>query len=191
MGLSEKAVGVPGEPAWGDVSVLLSAWYRRARESQMSHYAAAAHYAVVNRWLGVPTIVFSAAAGSTLLATAQDRSPTALVQFAAGLVAFAAGALSAMQTFLRPSERADKHLAAGAAYGTVRRKIEHLQVLGPAANEDLRSVLDAIRARLDEAASMAPNVGARTWRGAQADIAHTSRPEGFTRDYLDARRSAG
>ncbi|WP_345964605.1 SLATT domain-containing protein [Streptomyces sp. BRB040] len=176
------------ETTWLDASLLLSAWFRRARESQMSHYAAATHCTSVNRWLGIPSVVFSAAAGTTLFATAQQPNTSMVVQIAAGIVALAAGTLSALQTFLGLSERAEKHLATGAAYGSLRREIEQLQVLRPTRTEDLRSTLAEIRLRLDDISLTAPSIPDRVWKKAQGDIAHTSRPEGFTPVYLKNQR---
>lgn len=171
----------------GDVGVLLSAWYRRAREGQMSHYAAATRCTAMGRWFGIPSALLSAAAGTTLFATLPDKALSVALQITAGLVALVAGALSALQTFLGLSERADKHLAAGATYGSIRREIEQLQVLPPP-DDQLRPILDSIRTRLDNTSSGAPTVGDRVWRKAQADIEHTSRPEGFTQAYLAGRR---
>ncbi|MET7329494.1 SLATT domain-containing protein [Nonomuraea sp. NPDC005650] len=185
---SSDEVRLDSQTIWLDASVLLSAWFRRARESQLSHYAAAADCASSNRWLGIPSVVFSAAAGTTLFATAQNPNTSMMVQIAAGFVVLVAGALSALQTFLGLSERADKHLATGAAYGVIRREMEQLQVLRPARIEDLRSALADIRQRLDDISATAPNVPGRVWRKAQRDIAHTTRPEGFTPAYLKNQR---
>jgi len=186
--ISADAVISDSQSTWLDASVLLSAWFRRARESQMSHYAAAAHCASVNRWLGIPSIVFSAAVGTTLFATAQKSDSSMVIQVAAGIVALTAGTLSALQTFLGLSERAEKHLSAGAAYGSIRREIEQLQVLRPPRTEDLRSVLADMRLKLDEISVSAPTVPDRVWKKAQKDIGHTSRPEGFTPAYMKNQR---
>lgn len=168
-----------------DVGVLVSAWYRRAREAQFAHYVAAGRLASMNLRLGVPSIIFSAAAGTTLFATAQEQTASMVIPIAAGFVALMAGVLSALQTFLAFNERADKHRSAGAAYGMIRREMEQLQILLPTlATADLRSALTGIRGRLDEIASGAPNVSRRAWRKAQSGIAHTARPEGFTQTYL-------
>lgn len=112
----------------------------------------------MSRRLGIPSSLFSAAAGTTLFATLQNQVLSVALQISAGLVALAAGALSALQTFWGLSERADKHLAAGATYGSIRREIEQLQVLRPAESEKLRSIMDSIRLRLDNTSSGAPTV---------------------------------
>ncbi|MFJ9830550.1 SLATT domain-containing protein [Streptomyces sp. NPDC101169] len=181
-------VRLDNQTAWLDASILLSAWFRRARESQMSHYAAAMRCTSVNRWLGVPSAVFSAAAGTTLFATAQRSNSPTVIQIAAGIVVLAAGTLSALQTFLGLSERAEKHLATGAAYGSLRREIEELQVLRPTRIDDLRSTLTAIRRKLDDISATAPSTPEGVWKKAQRDIEHTNRPEGFTPAYLEKQR---
>ncbi|MFJ9375218.1 SLATT domain-containing protein [Streptomyces sp. NPDC101455] len=185
---SGDGVRVDSQTTWLDASILLSAWFRRARESQMSHYAAATRCSSANRWLGVPSVLFSAAAGTTLFATAQQPDSAMVVQIAAGIIVLAAGTLSALQTFLGLSERAEKHLATGAAYGSLRREIEELQVFRPARIDDLRPVLADIRRRLDEISVTAPSIPEKVWKKAQKDIEHTSRPEGFTSAYLEKQR---
>lgn len=176
------------EDDWDAVDALLSAWYRRARESQLSHYAAAARLTVTARWLGVPSTLFSAAAGTTLFASLGQDSQPALLRILIGLVAFTGAIFGALHTFLGLSERSSKHLTVGAAYGAIRREIEQLQVLRNPRGPALHSTLDSIRERLDAVSADAPTVGDRVWRTTQQDIAHTSRPEGFTQSYLNSRR---
>lgn len=59
-------------PTWAAAEPVLGAWYRRARESQFAHYAAAARYFALSRLLGVPSVLLSAAAGTTLFATLRE-----------------------------------------------------------------------------------------------------------------------
>jgi hypothetical protein len=161
-----------------NVAPLLGAWHRRAREAQFSHYAAAARYASLARWLGVPGVLLSATAGTTLFATLQeDASPT--VRLAVGLISLLAATLAALQTFLAHAERADKHRAAAAAYGAIRRQIEQAQVLPPVRRAELEEVMTQIRRQLDDVARAAPDVPDRIRRRVEGDIRDTTRPHGF------------
>jgi hypothetical protein len=165
---------------------VVSAWYRRARQSQLSHYVVAARYSALSRRLGVPSVLLSAATGTALFATLKDGWATPTVQISLGCVSLLAAVLSALHTFLNYGQRADQHRAAASRYGAIRREMERYQAFppaGPGSPAALSATLDALRGRLDEAAQLAPDVPPRLWRKAQADIEHTARPEGFKAEY--------
>jgi hypothetical protein len=164
-----------------DVDPVMGAWYRRARESQFAHYDASARYSALARRLGVPTVLLSAAAGTTLFATLQEHSAPPRLRLVVGLVSLLAAILAALQTFLGFAERADKHRAAASAYGAIRRAIEQYQALPPTSRAGAESAMETVRKRLDETSQSAPDVPNRIWVRAQAAINHTSRPEGFRR----------
>ncbi len=155
------------------------AWYRRARESQFAHYAAAARYSARSRLLGIPSVVLSAAVGTTLFATLGRNGASANLRIAAGLVSLFAAVLVALQTFLGLAELADKHRSAASTYGAIRREIEQHQALPPATRDAVQSTMAALRKRLDEIASSSPDVPESIWDKAQKAIADTTRPEGF------------
>jgi hypothetical protein len=163
---------------------VMGAWYRRAREAQFAQYVAGAHCAALSRWLGVPSILLSAAAGTTLFVTLQHETTSAWLRLALGLVSFAAAMLSALQTYLGLSQLAEKHLTAGAAYGAIRREIEQHQALSASSDDAIEKALSMIRKRLDDTAATAPDVSARLWARAQRSISDTSRPEGFRQHIL-------
>lgn len=165
---------------WPELDAVLGAWYRRARESQFAHYRAANHYAAASRWLGVPSVLLSAVVGTTLFATLQEGGVAPALQVGAALVALAAAALSALQTFLGCDEKAAKHRAAAASYGAVRREIEQHQLMRTQSRTDAEGLVDTLRRHLDDVGASAPDISSRLWKAAQNDIAHTSRPEGFT-----------
>lgn len=79
------------------------------------------------------------------------------------------GAVSAaLQTFLRYAERAEKHRAAGARYGAVRRRLEAIF----AGDADARDghYLTAIRDELDRLAEDSPNVPPRVFYRTQRTL---------------------
>jgi hypothetical protein len=170
---------------------LLAAWYRRARESQLSHYKVATFYAARARRLGVATVILSALTGTTLFATLEETAGGTTIHLALGLCSITAAVLAALHTSLGYSERANQHRAAGTLYGSIRREMERYQAFRPAERDDAIRVLEGLRTRIDEAATAAPDVPERLWRQAQADIKHTSRPEGFTRGYWELIASPG
>lgn len=83
--------------------------------SEKGHFAAASAWRSRNYLLGVPAALISAAAGATILASA----PAAV----GGILALIGAALTALMTFLNPSERAAQHQKAGVAYSRLRRTL--------------------------------------------------------------------
>jgi Petal formation-expressed len=165
---------------------VMGAWYRRAREAQFAHYLAGCHYAAFSRWLGIPSIILSAATGTTLFATLQHENTSASLRLALGVVSFAAATLSALQTYLGFSQLAEKHRTVGATYGAIRREIEQYQALRPSSDDAIEKALGMIRKRLDDTAATAPDVSARIWARAQQNISGTSRPEGFRQQIFNS-----
>lgn len=81
--------------------------------SEKGHFAAAARWRATNYWLGVPAALVGAIAGASILA---DASPVI-----SGILALVGAALTALMTFLNPSERALQHHQTGVDYSCLRR----------------------------------------------------------------------
>lgn len=156
---------------------LLAAWHRRARESQFAHYTAANSYSLRNRWLGIPTVLLTALVGTSVFATLEE-APSTRDRLILGLISLAAAILASLHTFLAYPELAEKHRAAGARYGALRRHIEQIQVLPPMSDQ-LVDEVSRLREQLDDLSSRSPDVPVRFWRKAQTDIKNTTRPGGF------------
>ena len=160
---------------WDEAVLVLRGWYRRARESQFAHYTAASRYALLARLLGIPSVVLSAVVGTALFATLEEGTASFNLRLALGLVSVLAAVLAALQTFLGFGERADRHRAAGSAYGTVRREIEQYYAVPPRTIETVEAVMNRLRERLDAIAEKAPDVPDVTWHKALKKASRTSR----------------
>ena len=169
---------------WEEAERVLTGWYRRARESQFAHYTSASRYAILARLLGIPSVVLSAAAGTALFATLQEETASFDLRLALGLISVLAGVLAALQTFLGFGERADRHRAAGSAYGAVRREIEQYHAVPPRTAEAVEAIMNRLRDRLDTIAEKAPDVPDRTWNKAwkKASQSASSNPLGDAHD---------
>jgi hypothetical protein len=140
----------------GSVEELVLRWTKRVRESQFSHYDAAE---VLGRWhgrLGLPVVVLSAVVGTSLFASlaASDPTTSVVVRVIAGAVSLAAAALGSVQTFLKYSEKAEKHRSAAARYGAIRRELE-LMVASKRFGDDQ---LEEVRKAIDSLSAEAPEV---------------------------------
>jgi hypothetical protein len=81
-----------------------------------------------------------------------------------------AAILAGLQTFLRYSERAERHRVSGGKYGTLRREIEQRLVFPPANSAELSSYADSLRARWDKLSEECPTTPNRIWNSAGAQI---------------------
>jgi len=143
---------------------LLADWYRRVRESQFAHYEASKPLARSNFLYGIPVTVLSSFVGTSFFATLENKSA---IQFRilVGCTSVLAAVLSSLQTFLRFSERAEKHRAVAVRYGSLRREIEVLQAAGEPYNP-LR--IDSLREKMDSLSTEAPELSERTWKRTEA-----------------------
>ncbi|KXU82111.1 hypothetical protein CI15_31505 [Paraburkholderia monticola] len=157
-----------------DETELLLKWIRRARESQMSHYDMADLLSARERGIGWLVTVLTAFVGTAVFASLSTPPVSIEMRIFVGLVSVAAVISAALQMFLRYAERAEKHRAAGARYGAVRRRLEAVF----AGDADAREAhyLTAIRTELDRLAEDSPNVPPRvfyrTQRTLRADKPH-------------------
>jgi hypothetical protein len=105
--------------------------------SEKGHFEAASGWRGRNYWLGVPAALIGATAGATILA---DMDPAV-----GGSLALVGAAITALMTFLNPSERAAQHHRSGVSYGVLRRALrQFIQI-------DVQMMDDAaLRARLSE-----------------------------------------
>jgi hypothetical protein len=153
---------------------LIEDWYRRARESQFAHYAAAQPLARANYKLGLPVVALSTIVATSVFATLESAT-TAQYRIIVGLVSAAVAVLSALQTFLRFDERAEKHRAAGGQYGAIRRELEQTRAAGPPYDAQL---ITQIRQKFDSISEQAPEITARGGARTETLLASRARDEG-------------
>ncbi|HEY2020804.1 SLATT domain-containing protein [Paraburkholderia sp.] len=144
-----------------DENELLLKWLRRARESQMSHYDMADLLSARERRMGWLATVLTAFVGTAVFASLSLPPASIEMRIFVGLVSVAATLSAALHVFLRYAERAEKHRAAGARYGAVRRRLEAVF----AGDADARDghYLSTIRTELDRLAEDSPNVPPRVF----------------------------
>lgn len=139
---------------------LLQDWYLRLRFAQYSHYEAAKSFDRMNYWLGVPVVIFSTFVGTSVFANIGEKVSNDNLKILLGLVSVLAATLSGIQTFLRFSERAEKHRVAAAKYGALRRQIEEILCSTDAVTRD---IIAALRQEIDRLAEETPHIPERIW----------------------------
>jgi hypothetical protein len=140
--------------------LLLTDWFRRARESQRTHYECGTRFSRFNYFLGIPTIVLSTAVGTAVFASVQKEAVSTEIKIVIGLVSILAAVLASLQTFLGFAQRADRHRIAGAGYGAVRRSLEVLKSFPPTDPAELKRIVGEIQKQMNSLAESAPEVPA-------------------------------
>lgn len=125
---------------------LLTKWLERVRRAQSAHYDSAVRCDRWHFWIGVPLVILTSFIGTSVFVTLQ-REAGAYIKIAVGLASVAAAVLASVQTFLRFSERAVSHRAAGMRFGALRKEIEHMQAFPP---KDPDQTKDLAKSLLDK-----------------------------------------
>lgn len=143
---------------------LLERWHKEVSRSRHAHYEAARAYSKRNYWLGMPAVILSAIVGSTVFATL-EKEVDPRIRLLVGFLSVTAGVLTALQTFLAFSARAEKHRLIAAKYGGIRREVELLQEK-KVNKAELNERLDEIEKRMSGLGEEAPTVPEKIWADA-------------------------
>jgi hypothetical protein len=152
-------------PWTGQEIQLLERWAARATAAQHAHYFLTSRLRRANLLVGIPVVALTAIVSTSLFATLasdQNHVPVGL-QWAAAAISLLAGALAAVQTFLRLSQRAEQHMSAGDWFSAIRRDIEVLLAAPDEERENPQDVLNALRRDLNTAIQKAPEIGEALW----------------------------
>jgi hypothetical protein len=144
---------------------LLKQWAARATAAQHAHYTLTTRLRRANLWVGIPVVALTAVVSTTLFATLASNKgdvPVGL-QWVAATVSLLAGALAAVQTFLRLSQRAEQHMTAADWFAAIRRDLEVLLAAPEEERDDPQAVLTGLRRELNTAIQKAPEIGEHTW----------------------------
>jgi hypothetical protein len=150
------------ETPWIKARPLLLKWLERSRTNQLQHYKAAAYYNLANNALGIPVVVLSTIVGTAVFASL-EKQVGLRTQLCVGGISILAAVLAALQTFLRYSERAEKHHSVAASYGTLRKQIEAIGFLPVESRGGIKELIDSLRVQFDFLAQSAPNPPESTW----------------------------
>lgn len=102
---------------------LAESYSKSALMNRAAHYRAAKIANQRHVLLGAPATLISTIVGTAIFASLNDNPDNSFKIFA-GLISLLGAALSALQTFFKFSELAEKHRLSGANYGDVKRKLD-------------------------------------------------------------------
>ena len=113
-------------------------------------YTSRAHYKAVdsanfkNKLLGIPVVITTTIVATSIFSTL-NSSPGIIWQIVTGLLSILALVLSALQTFFRYSDLAEKYRTAAVNYSTLRREIEFFILkYGDLSNDERENALNGI-----------------------------------------------
>ena len=135
---------------------LVCTWLRRARESKVAHYEMANRLGRRAQWFGLPVILITVVVGTSSFASIAEGAVSTAAKIAVGLLSVLATILSALQTFFKFSERAEKHRRCGAQYGAIERELEAM-IAEEGSHIDANYV-SSLREKLDRLAEDSPHV---------------------------------
>ena len=98
-------------------------YWRASGITGLGHYKSAEIAARKHRAIGIPSVALSAVVATSIFSTLNDSVHVSW-RIATGVFALVAAILAALQAFLSFGDLAEKHKAAGARYGDVRRRID-------------------------------------------------------------------
>lgn len=132
--------------------------------SGKAHFNAGERWTKYHYWLGIPSIILSTAAGAAFLKDLPEI---------AGAMSSGAALLTALMTFLKPSEKASSHKSSGDQYLTLRndaRVLRTIKLVSSCDHGTAVSYLDEITKRRNELNQATQQVSRRDFEKARQGI---------------------
>ena len=108
-------------------------------------------------------MIFSAVVGTSLFATLSQAKLAIGLRVTVGSISVVAAIVAAIQNFFGSAQLAEKHVLAADWYSSIRRRIEMIQALPPAARDDPVKVLDGLRKEMNTVGSQFPELSPAIW----------------------------
>jgi hypothetical protein len=107
-----------------DVLIRAEQYQNLSMKKSQAHYDAAEMFSKRGIRLGIPVTVATAIVGTSIFATMSEQKSNMALATVLGALSIGAAILSALETFLRYSDRSGEHRRAGVAYESVRRSLD-------------------------------------------------------------------
>ena len=170
-----------------DVEKLVTGWFERARDNQLTHDACGNR---LSRWhylLGIPIIFLTTGVAAVIFYSLGRPEVSDSIKMGIGVASGAAALLACLQTFLGLSQRADQHRIACARYDALRRSLEILKTLSPSDPTDLRRAIVDIQREMDRLAESSPPVPSRLKKKIDRELENRSQERIFHLPVAPAR----
>ncbi|MGZ5435811.1 MAG: SLATT domain-containing protein [Pyrinomonadaceae bacterium] len=159
-----------------DERTLLENWEKDTKKIYRAQYDSSVRAQNLNLYLGIPTVILSAIVGTSVFAML-GKTPGNTSQIAVGIISMVVTALASLQTFLRFSERGERHQATAAGFAALNREARNLLASPPADDKETKERLRSFRERWDELSKNAPTAFKSSWNLASRRREEDARPE--------------
>lgn len=105
-------------------------------------------------FIGLPAVIFGLVSGVTLLAESKNPQVITIV----AIIGFLSAILTAVQTFIKPVERAEECRGVSAELGGIKRELDLIQRFPPNNSDSLKEMLVKINDRITDIKRKAPLV---------------------------------
>lgn len=99
-------------------------WMRKVHTLEHAHRQEGISWTLVNNWLGIPSLIVAALIAA--LGSICELKDELIIDVFSTIGGVVVAILAGIQTFLKPSEFAEKHRLASGTYEKLRHKIEYL-----------------------------------------------------------------
>jgi hypothetical protein len=146
---------------------LISRWHKRSREIQHSQYETGKKLRSQNEYFGIAVLIINVIVASSIFISIKSELGD-IGKIISGLLTLAAALFAGLQTFLKLSEKAEKHQSAGYNAGALRRKIE--QTLANDITDIPNDEVNKLREEFDKVSKDAPSVPSKIWKETEEKI---------------------
>ena len=135
-----------------DLDTLAQQWHKGLRINHIGHSVAASRFKKRDSILGSSSAILSAIVATSLFAFLSDTANEKL-KLLTGIISVLAAISAAANTFLNYGELAEQHRQAAVSFGSLRRRMELLNLSD---DSNKRSLMDKLREDWEELEKQAP-----------------------------------
>lgn len=148
---------------------LILDWTRKIHTLEYAHRYESLSKDSLNLWLGVPSIIIASLLSAiSSLSIPECPSFKTFLVFIGSIGACAVAVMAGLQTFLKPSELAEKHRFCSTIYEDLRHRLELLLLSNNSDSTQLTEKLNQLKAEWDRLHT--PNVSASNWTKAKQQV---------------------
>ena len=139
---------------------VINKWHERVSKTQNAHYEAGGMYEKSFICLGTIVIIASATLGGIDVLVPSGDGPFSAenIKHYSGFISLFIAIVAGLQTFLKLSQRAERHHLAGANYGEVRRSLEEIVIICEVSEAEAMDRLHRIKKEMDSYAIQSPQI---------------------------------
>ena len=144
--------------------LLLLDWARKVHSLEYGHRLESKSKEGINMWLGIPSIIMATlVAGFASFPKVEGSDAKTVVVIGSIICSAAVAILTGVQTFIKPSEQAEKHRFFSSLYEALRHKIEQVLVTPDLTSEYVLTQLAKIEKEFHKLREHSPNVSSDNW----------------------------